>query len=520
MKIYQLAITPLSPMHIGCGEAYEPTNFVIDPVKRMMYGFNPSVAVLGNRVQSQLRNAAAAGTLKAIYNFFRNHVEDFKPWASVIVPMDRTCLDAYLDIFKKPNVGKFEILRNTYELSPDQSTPYLPGSSLKGVIRTALADRLNNGQKRCNNAMAMKEILGGDFDRSPMRFLKVSDFHPVGRKVSVRIRCAKRFYKKNNIFCERTQNNYETIEPCQYRLLQGSVVLTSDQNRDNVQNVYASIEAMMRDLHQYSQKIFDRERQWYAEANSRWTNSVTDLLETLQPSFKSGRMALIRLGKNCGAESKTLSGKDVARIKIHHKDGGKETLDHTTLVGFMTDEIRKNFDNAEIVSGLPVGWALCEVAEKDEDNHIVKAWCTAEAKHLPVPKISLESEWNDILTQRALLEKQKETQRLQEEQMAQKRAEEAVAQARREAELSTMTPERRSSEEMVEKLNKAPGSIGPGTSLFVEVKALLETALGWASAEDKKQLALAVGPLMKKRGMMVGKNEKLFKAQLKTLRGE
>lgn len=30
MKRYELVISTLSPVHIGCGEDYEPTNYVMD----------------------------------------------------------------------------------------------------------------------------------------------------------------------------------------------------------------------------------------------------------------------------------------------------------------------------------------------------------------------------------------------------------------------------------------------------------------------------------------------------------
>ncbi|AEC18299.1 hypothetical protein UMN179_02286 [Gallibacterium anatis UMN179] len=29
MQTYQIYLTPLSPIHIGCGEDFEPTNYVI-----------------------------------------------------------------------------------------------------------------------------------------------------------------------------------------------------------------------------------------------------------------------------------------------------------------------------------------------------------------------------------------------------------------------------------------------------------------------------------------------------------
>ena len=74
--------------------------------------------------------------------------------------------------------------------------------------------------------------------------------------------------------------------------------------------------------------------------------------------------------------------------------------------------------------------------------------------------------------------------------------------------------------EICEALAKFPGIVQPGTLLFDRVKLLLEEALSWTNAEDKKQLALQIQPLMKKKDMYRGKAERLFKSQLKTLRGE
>ena len=95
------------------------------------------------------------------------------------------------------------------------------------------------------------------------------------------------------------------------------------------------------------------------------------------------------------------------------------------------------------------------------------------------------------------------------------KAEEAAERAK-----AAMSPERRAAVEICEALAKFPGIVQPGTLLFDRVKLLLEEALSWTNAEDKKQLALQIQPLMKKKDMYRGKAERLFKSQLKTLRGE
>jgi CRISPR-associated protein Csm5 len=44
---WQLAITPLSPVHIGTGEDYEPTQYVIDGDG--LYSFSPEAALRAYR---------------------------------------------------------------------------------------------------------------------------------------------------------------------------------------------------------------------------------------------------------------------------------------------------------------------------------------------------------------------------------------------------------------------------------------------------------------------------------------
>ncbi|MDR1647237.1 MAG: hypothetical protein LBR88_04265, partial [Zoogloeaceae bacterium] len=51
---HMVALTPLSPIHIGCGEDFEPTNYVIDAEQKLLYGFDPSQAVLPESLTQKL----------------------------------------------------------------------------------------------------------------------------------------------------------------------------------------------------------------------------------------------------------------------------------------------------------------------------------------------------------------------------------------------------------------------------------------------------------------------------------
>lgn len=229
------------------------------------------------------------------------------------------------------------------------------------------------------------------------------------------------------------------------------------------------------------------------------------LLAELTPQFEAGRLALVRLGKNTGAESKT----------IHMPDDAPDALPGRFKTGASTAYITSDAD--EKFGAQPFGWAILE-ADPAGDVQALKEWCARHAcEELPVA-LSKERQFvADLRAERkALLDKTaaEEADLIRRRQEAEK-AEEAAQRAK-----AAMSPERRAAVEICEALAKFPGIVQPGTLLFDRVKLLLEEALSWTNAEDKKQLALEIQPLMKKKDMYRGKAERLFKSQLKTLRGE
>lgn len=523
-KPIRIAITPLSPLHIGCGEDYEPTNYVVDVKKRFLYGFNPSVVHLENTIRKSLLEAAKKADSTEIYNVYKKNLESFRPWAQIVVPMDPASVLGYKKMLEpkgKQKATKFEVSRSTYEVRVKDgrvcNEVYIPGSSLKGTIKTALADRLNS-LKRIENKNIDREILGGCFETSPLRFLKVSDLHAGGMFVETKVRCAMRFYKKEPPKnCGISGAYFETIEPWQFRAFKGELILASDQNKNNTQHVYASITELIRDLNRYSEKIWDKEVRWYHRADSGWAESVEDLLSRLQEPMRAGRVALLRLGKNAGAESKTLSG-GVSRIEIRHRNNTRETLTYTTTM-WLLPETASAPQNA---SGMPFGWALMEVLEDDKEDETIKSWC--EGCTMDSLRKEVLCEYENIKKERKAIEDRDQAKRLQQqlEEDRRRQAEKEREQAEKEKEerLARLSPEKRSIEEIIEKLEKTPGMVNPGTDLHRDVTKFLEEAQEWTDPEDKKELAEKIGPYMKRKGLYQGKFEKIFKSQLKKLRGE
>ena len=78
-------LTPLSPIHIGCGEDFEPTDYVIR--ENVLYGFDPASVPLTSRERGELASCALKRTLQGWARFFKRHEASFYAFASTAVPV-------------------------------------------------------------------------------------------------------------------------------------------------------------------------------------------------------------------------------------------------------------------------------------------------------------------------------------------------------------------------------------------------------------------------------------------------
>ena len=93
LTTHRLHLTPLSPLHIGCGEDFEPTNYVIED--SLLYGFDPSRAALNDQQRGKLMDVARRGSLAGVQRFFRDNAAAFKPHAHVVMPVCSGVADMY-----------------------------------------------------------------------------------------------------------------------------------------------------------------------------------------------------------------------------------------------------------------------------------------------------------------------------------------------------------------------------------------------------------------------------------------
>ena len=136
----------ISPIHIGSNEVYEPTGFVVDEINKQLISFDADdfIKKLDNVELDEFSAICSQGTPQSlidIYRFMDRH-KNLADGKAVAVSdafiahfQDTLALQGENTILQ--NLHKYQIKRTAF--NPHEDNPYVPGSSLKGSIRTAVS---------------------------------------------------------------------------------------------------------------------------------------------------------------------------------------------------------------------------------------------------------------------------------------------------------------------------------------------------------------------------------------------
>jgi CRISPR-associated protein Csm5 len=251
-------------------------------------------------------------------------------------------------------LNRFVIGRTAYVPTTDRA--YIPGSAVKGAIRTAYlnflaADKKVNPERGKGKDLEKKLLDGGAFETDPFRLLKVSDFMPVG-EIKTKIVYAVNEKKKPSIHeAGGLYQILETIEPGS--LFVGSITVEQPEQGAKIANPL-TIETLMSSLKLFYSKEKNLENQILQ--NVKIPSHNTD------PSDAN----ILRLGRHSGAESLTIEG--FRDIRIMQGRGGQSKFEpHSTTIWLASDS-----DKPQNKSSLkPFGWAsLSEMAEEDKLKYL------------------------------------------------------------------------------------------------------------------------------------------------------
>lgn len=382
-------ISTLSPVHIGCGEDYYPTNYVIDD--GLLHHFSEeallkslNVTELNNLVK--LVNEADEDTIRKIQSDIYDKKDQLKNHATNAVVVSKGLANFYKSRIGKTSQHeagnkkvnhKLEIARHAF--NSHTQIPYFAGSSIKGAIRTALLKNLNqwdNLRQVCNdleitdeqgrrfyfdknkeiandcNKKLQKNLLNyQDIEEDPFRLLKISDApyqHPDNLH-SLEIRFAVNCQKEKI----RLPVIFEYVAANRSRSLNFSI--------NFLKNCRWGIQKIAEVCNEFFLPQFENELELlekYNYANSGWLKSINTLLkEELREALNTNQAFLLRIGQHGGAESHTLEN-----LRHIH-------LPQLKQYGVKPTSIWLSADNHDSKTNLlPFGWILVEIG----DTHLKK----------------------------------------------------------------------------------------------------------------------------------------------------
>ncbi|KUJ83442.1 MULTISPECIES: RAMP superfamily CRISPR-associated protein [Microbulbifer] len=521
-----LTLSTLSPVHLGCDEHYQPTEYVMEDGNLYALGQRALLAALS---PEQLASACGADSLVALRSLLYRQRMQLMPHARHVVACSPALQRHYEQVVDKAAQvesrgrrvqNNLEIQRTAF--NPHSQQPIIPGSGVKGAIRTALLDAINAGAALSPPAEKYREVRMPrsrelqqqllDYERvesDPLRHLKVSDGVSECANDLPRCRVHYAVNRKRKPAKQESRANRgpENLLESLAAGLDNAFSLDWQLSSQGLPGA-DTLEQLAKVCNRFHLPLLRTELDNLAIlgiADSGWLTGLRQLLsEELATALKHGRALLLRLGRYNGADSKTLNG--VRHIKIMGGKGEKPTFQPAPKTYWLAADAK-----TQTTGLLPFGWVLlrrpgCQLPATD-----------AFLKRLAAPLQQLAEQESVRKQQRdAALARQAE----ERAERAQREAEERAEAQARSAALAAMSEQQRSIHTLQERREAGEGrGQGPGCELANDLRGLMQQAIaGWSPA-DRQALASAAREIYRHLGIDVKKNKKA-KAALKELAGD
>ncbi|MCS6987684.1 MAG: RAMP superfamily CRISPR-associated protein [Sphingomonadaceae bacterium] len=379
---HPVVLTPLSPIHIGSGEELDWTRAVPDPARSQLMVFDPLRLTLTDQALNQMEQVIQGGQADSVIRLQRILSANFRLLEQGEVgrlDLTQTEYGRIRDRFgrnvqaNQPGAGQVanEIAIARHALTPE-GQPYVPGSSLKGALRTAEVAR-RDGAPRGEGPRPVDETtdrgkpvwhdpadrLLGRFADSPFARLFVSDLVPAQRfrGLVAEVRNERRRPVEGR-GPKGVPVRVELIPPFIAGALRGDIREHGVRGEKDRDQKFLAVGDLLRTAHAFHLRLFDFFKGELERADRNlppgWLGAVRQLLaeEAVASAIREGRAALVRLGKFCSAESKTVEWRAV-RIPQAARTGGQEWVLHPYTLWLADLGAYR----------LPLGWALIELAD-------------------------------------------------------------------------------------------------------------------------------------------------------------
>ncbi len=342
------SIEIITPIHIGSGEDYYPTDYYFsDEDKKLIFFDKTAISRLilkeGENEFSEFVTAIERNDYFKMKRIMKPHIQKAKIREISVTDYvaDETLSKGDKSASEHPIS---QHIKEAYNM-----LVYIPGSTVKGLIRTAFNyDFLKSDvQKKWVNTLKSKEKFEGDFleiegetrENDPFRCIKVSDFALVEGETLIDRALNFRKAEENMGSTENTIPDILELS-CKGSLFYGEIDFSLfDKLETNGDNTFgrlikkyfkegSSAEIIISVLNRYYENLFLKEKKQFEKREiNKIKNAAANILEIYQNWWKNGldfnqsNSCYIKLGKHGGAISKTTAGgddefKDFRKIKI------------------------------------------------------------------------------------------------------------------------------------------------------------------------------------------------------------
>jgi CRISPR-associated protein Csm5 len=373
---YHFTLRVETPLHIGCGESHEPTSFAVDEAEQELIIFNPTdfLVLLDGQESERYMEICRKGTVASlleIYKFIKSHSGRIQGRR---VSVSRAFINHYNKTLNlspqqiNKQLNQFEIKR-TASRTVD-SIPYIPGSAIKGALRTAVLNLRCRGQQlpgKVDHKGLSQHLLGGEFANDPFSLVKVSDFMPLP---GVRQKIVYAVNKKKKLSEKPARGPYQILEAIEEGSeFSGSITMLDQKIRNHIKRPL-SFDEIMESLSYFFTKEMGREQSSLKAIGYHGG-------EPAKP--RGERQAPIRLGHHSGAESLTVEGHREILIRLGKKKSKTESQATTFWLAAGSERPQPN----DILR--PFGWGMISLLTEDRAAQLrqerVKTFAAWEEKN-------------------------------------------------------------------------------------------------------------------------------------------
>jgi CRISPR-associated protein Csm5 len=359
VKNIKLKVKAISPIHIGSGEVYEPTNFVID--NNFLYYFRDedffdALNEDNQKLLLSILNSPRNDTFVKFHKFVKDNKNIAKQISILKIKTTDGIQKAYDEkigkivqlekqgsnlskVFNKFEIQRIQRIQYKSQNGKISFYPYIPGSSLKGAISTAYREFIYKkfGYKKMFQLFEDKKNIRNHI----FKYFKVADS-------IVKAQGSKIGYSVNRERFEDDDTGPHTLIEVMLKGSEFIVNISYDERKINFNDIKIACNNHYKPI---LESMIEDENGDCFDIGYFFSDDYIKFLKELK---LNKNQFLIRVGKHSGARAVTIDGLRDISIKeneyktLHHQK--QETT--TWLFG----------DDAESIEDLqPFGWLLCEI---------------------------------------------------------------------------------------------------------------------------------------------------------------